>query len=40
MAKVTGVDDYKSMKDNMLDKVRRNNAIVIQTEFAAGIGGN
>jgi adhesin/invasin len=32
--------ESKSMKDNMLDKVRRNNAIVIQTEFAAGIGGN
>ncbi len=28
-----------SMKDNMLDKVRRNNAIVIQTKFVAGIGG-
>ena len=32
--------ESKSMKGNMLDKVRRNNAIVIQTEFAAGIGGN
>jgi adhesin/invasin len=32
--------ESRSMKDNMLDKVRRNNAIVIQTEFAAGIGGN
>ena len=28
-----------SMKDRMLDKVRRNNTIVIQTKFAAGIGG-
>ena len=28
-----------SMKDNMLDKVRRNNAIVIQTKFVAGVGG-
>ena len=28
-----------SMKDRMLDKVRRNNSIVIQTKFAAGIGG-
>jgi hypothetical protein len=28
-----------SMKNKMLDKVRRNNAIVIQTEFVAGIGG-
>jgi adhesin/invasin len=28
-----------SMKDKMLDKVRRNNAIVIQTKFVAGIGG-
>ena len=28
-----------SMRDKMLDKVRRNNAIVIQTKFVAGIGG-
>jgi hypothetical protein len=28
-----------SMKNKMLDKVRRNNAIVIQTKFVAGIGG-
>ena len=28
-----------SMKDKMLDKVRRNNAIVIQTKFVAGVGG-
>ena len=28
-----------SMKDKMLDKVRRNNAMVIQTKFVAGIGG-
>ena len=28
-----------SMRDKMLDKVRRNNAIAIQTEFVAGIGG-
>jgi hypothetical protein len=28
-----------SMKDRMLDKVRRNNAIVIQTKFVAGVGG-
>ena len=32
--------ENRSMKDNMLDKVRRNNAIVIQTKFVAGIGGN
>ena len=32
--------ESRSMKDNMLDKVRRNNAIVIQTKFVAGIGGN
>jgi hypothetical protein len=31
--------ESRSMKDNMLDKVRRNNAIVIQTKFVAGIGG-
>lgn len=29
-----------SMKAKMLDKVRRNNSIVIQTKFVAGIGGN
>jgi len=28
-----------SMKDKMLDKVRRNNAIVIQTKFVAAVGG-
>jgi len=28
-----------SMADKMLDKVRRNDAIVIQTKFVAGIGG-
>ena len=28
-----------SMKGNMLDKVRRNNAVVIQTKFVAGVGG-
>ena len=28
-----------SMKGKMLDKVRRNNAMVIQTKFVAGIGG-
>ena len=28
-----------SMRGKMLDKVRRNNAIVIQTKFVAGIGG-
>jgi hypothetical protein len=28
-----------SMSGKMLDKVRRNNAIVIQTKFVAGIGG-
>ena len=28
-----------SMKDKMLDKVRRNNAIVIQTQFVAAVGG-
>ncbi len=28
-----------SMKDKMLDKVRRNNAIVIQTQFVATVGG-
>ena len=32
--------ENRSMKGNMLDKVRRNNAIVIQTKFVAGIGGN
>jgi adhesin/invasin len=31
--------ESSSMKDKMLDKVRRNNAIVIQTKFVAGIGG-
>ena len=31
--------DNSSMKGNMLDKVRRKNAIVTQTEFVAGIGG-
>ncbi len=28
-----------SVKDKMLDKVRRNNAIVIQTKFVAAVGG-
>ena len=28
-----------SMKDKMLDKVRRNNAIVIQTKFSTSVGG-
>ncbi len=28
-----------SMKEKMLDKVRRNNAVVIQTKFVAGVGG-
>jgi hypothetical protein len=28
-----------SMKEKMLDKVRRNNAIVIQTKFVAAVGG-
>ena len=32
--------ESSSMKDKLLDKVRRNNAIVIQTKFVAGIGGN
>jgi hypothetical protein len=31
--------ESSSMKSRMLDKVRRNNAIVIKTEFTAGIGG-
>ena len=31
--------ESSSMKNKMLDKVRRNNAIVIQTKFVAGIGG-
>jgi adhesin/invasin len=31
--------ESSSMKGKMLDKVRRNNAIVIQTKFVAGIGG-
>jgi hypothetical protein len=28
-----------SMKNKMLDKVRRNNAIVVQTKFVAAVGG-
>jgi hypothetical protein len=28
-----------SMKVKMLDKVRRNNAIVIQTKFSTSVGG-
>ena len=32
--------ESSSMENRMLDKVRRNNAIVIQTKFVAGIGGN
>ena len=31
--------ESSSMRHKMLDKVRRNNAIVIQTKFVAGIGG-
>jgi adhesin/invasin len=31
--------DSSSMKDNMLDKVRRNNTIVIQTQFSSGVSG-
>jgi hypothetical protein len=33
------VFESASMKNNMLDKVRRNNAIVIQTQFVAAVGG-
>jgi hypothetical protein len=31
--------ENSSMKDKMLDKVRRNNAIVIQTQFSSGVSG-
>jgi hypothetical protein len=31
--------ESRSMKNNMLDKVRRNNAIVVQTKFVAAVGG-
>lgn len=31
--------ENKSMKPNMLDKVRRNNAIVVQTKFTSSVGG-
>lgn len=31
--------ENKSMKENMLDKVRRHNAIVFQTKFTSSVGG-
>ena len=31
--------ENKSMKNNMLDKVRRNNSIVTQTQFTSSVGG-
>ena len=31
--------ESSSMKSKMLDKVRRNNAIVIQTKFSTSVGG-
>jgi hypothetical protein len=31
--------ENKSMKNNMLDKVRRNNSIVTQTQFSSSVGG-
>ena len=31
--------ENESMKSHMLDKVRRNNAIVIQTKFSSAVGG-